>query len=327
MRPREGRDDDIRQPESELRGESLYCCCITGIESRVSRGQITMIWIRRSVGARIVRIRIHRDRRNIARHRSQVRKIRKVVRMVGHRGNVIVRTTAFVVTEEEDRVCPLRARREGTDNFIHFHLPQKDRLPRPRMLVIVAVTCFDECKARKRAIGQVRVELRNGRNVGNVDAEGIRWIAHCRARRLCWRSARRARWVFVHILKRILQRRKVSGRIFRVRSRRRTVIFIQTEALRDCVVDLPGNICGIQFIKDRRNRQLRKVVIATWILDQALRRATREGGDTIVNALARYGREPPVRQSELRCHEVVVVQCILIVIPHCALSGCVGEIS
>ena len=67
------------------------------------------------------------------------------------------------------------------------------------------------------------------------------------------------------------------------------------------------------------------MVIAAGILDQALGRASGEGGDAIGNALARYRREPAIGDGELRCHVVVVVEKSLVVVAHGALAGQIGE--
>src|SRR5215831_10610045 len=65
------------------------------------------------------------------------------------------------------------------------------------------------------------------------------------------------------------------------------------------------------------------IVIAT-IEDEALRGAAGEGCNSVKDALARYGREPPVRNRKLRCHVVVVVQEVLIVVAHGSLASQIG---
>ena len=63
------------------------------------------------------------------------------------------------------------------------------------------------------------------------------------------------------------------------------------------------------------------MVIAAGVLDQALCRAPREGGDAVANALGRNRREPAIGDRELGSHVVVIVEKVLVVIPHGGLTG------
>ena len=66
------------------------------------------------------------------------------------------------------------------------------------------------------------------------------------------------------------------------------------------------------------------MVIVTGVEGEALGGAAAIGGDAVGIALAGDGREPAIGDGELRRHEVVVVQEILIVVAHGALAGGIG---
>src|SRR5258707_903712 len=87
-----------------------------------------------------------------------------------------------------------------------------------------------------------------------------------------------------------------------------TSISRQAKAICNCVVHLPWHTGSIELLEDSIHSQGRDVIIAARIECQALSRASRKGCDAIGSALARYWREPPIRQCKLRGHVVVVVE-------------------
>src|ERR1035437_1618933 len=91
---------------------------------------------------------------------------------------MFVGSSTLVVAEKEDGILPGRTGHESIHNLCHLLLTAQDRCVRPGMLVIEAVTGFNEDKAWKRAFGQIGVIRRQGGNVGCIDTEGIRLIAN-----------------------------------------------------------------------------------------------------------------------------------------------------
>ena len=90
MSPRERRDDEVRNPEAELSGETVECGGVGWMSSRINRPQIAVVVVlsvRRK--ARAVSIRIDGDAANVAFQRSQGR-IGINVRATGNRRDVVV---------------------------------------------------------------------------------------------------------------------------------------------------------------------------------------------------------------------------------------------
>src|SRR5580692_1923822 len=100
--------------------------------------------------AGLVRIGVHGDGGDV-RNGSEGR-IGVFVGMAGHRWNMVVGSAAFVVAEEEDGVFPLGTGHEAVHYLRHLRLPLKNRLARSGMLIVVAVTGLNECKAGKRVV-------------------------------------------------------------------------------------------------------------------------------------------------------------------------------
>src|SRR5882672_1247576 len=134
-----------------------------------------------------------------------------------------------------------------------------------------------------------------------VDTVGIGGIAHD-ARRLCWRDACGFCWVVVDVLVRVSQAREVVSGIHTI-TRDEAVFRVEAEALSDSVVNLPGNLRLIELLEDIRYVELREVVVVSRVFYQALRCAPCESRDAVGDALAGNGREPAIRDRELRCHE------------------------
>src|ERR1700691_2039081 len=234
---------------------------------------------------------------------------------------MVVGSAAFVVAEEEDGIRPLRTRHESIHDARHFHLPKENRLTRPRMLVISAVTGLNECKAGQRTVGEIaEVGLYRG-NVSRVNAEGVVLVVDRNLGALRGSDTGSAGWILIKIIYRIVQAGEVGRGIRRAPRATAVIVSYQAEALGDRVVDLPGDFCLVKFRENIRYIELGKMVIASWILYQALSRASGEGSDAIVNALARDRREPAIGYRELRCHVVVVIEKPLVVIAHGALTG------
>src|ERR1035438_3895052 len=192
---------------------------------------------------------------------------------------MVVWSSTFVVAEEEDRVVPGRAVHERIHHTRHLNLPIQNRLTRPWMLVIVAVTGLNECKAGQRAVGQIGEVGGYPVNVARVDAKGVpRIVNYFGPHGGCLAGS--ARWIVVQILIRIGQVREVCRGIRCVRAGL-AVILVEAKALADRVVDFPRYTCLVKCLEDIRYFELRKPVIAAGVLYQTLGRASREGGDAI----------------------------------------------
>src|SRR6185437_2539595 len=99
--------------------------------------------------------------------------IRILVRMRRNRRHVIVRASALVVTQEEDGTRPLWAVHERIDDFRNLGLSGKNLLAGSRVFVIDPRTLFNECKAGKGAVREIRIILRQWRDVIWIDTERI----------------------------------------------------------------------------------------------------------------------------------------------------------
>src|SRR5580658_4177462 len=125
---------------------------------------------------------------------------------------MIVRSAALVVTEEENGIRPLRTGHEAIYNIRYLRLTLQNRLSRTWMLIVVAVACFNKCKAGKRLVSEITEISGQRGNVSGIDAKGIRRIAD-RAGLLCGSFACRAARVLVQILIRIGQVSEVGRRV------------------------------------------------------------------------------------------------------------------
>ena len=165
------------------------CCAAASPESvpgsaipeRRGSSQITVQ--RRSVGsicrnARIERIRIHGNARNVRRIVSQELGIRQVVGVPRDWRHVIVGTACFVIAPEEDRILPRRARHKSIEQARHLSLTHQNRLPRSRMFIVIAIARLDPREAGQRAIRQVGGELGERSDVIHIDAKSVVWIPH-----------------------------------------------------------------------------------------------------------------------------------------------------
>ncbi len=234
----------------------------------------------------------------------------------GNRRHVVEGASPFVVGEEEDGARPGGAGHQRVDDFGDFELTGEDGLPGTGMLVVVAVTGFDERKGGQRVLADVGVVLRQRRDMAGVNAEGVGRIAD-RAGGLRGGLAGRAGGIVVHVFGGVAEDEEIGAGEFGAL----ISAFVRgAHGLIDGVVDLPRNAGLIEFLEDGLNAQLGQVIVGAGIVSEALRGTAGEGGDAVVDALAGDGREPTVGNRELRRHVVVVVQEFLVVIAHGAFA-------
>ena len=132
------RDDDIRQTEADLGGESLLGDDVGGIGSGIAGMQIAVHGGRASGrNARVIAVGIDCDGADVG-VEGFIGGIGVVVGVAGHGRHVFVRTSAFVVAEEEDGAAPGGAGHEGVDDLRDLALAFEDGLRGARMLVIEA---------------------------------------------------------------------------------------------------------------------------------------------------------------------------------------------
>jgi len=159
------------------------------------------------------------------------------------------------------------------------------------MFVVDSVGRFDEGITRQRVTRDVGHVLSERRDMGDVDAEGVARISDGLLRSDGGRDRRGLHGILIEVFRRISESRERGYRISIGLSAGTTVaIFFGTTSGSKRVVDPPGDVVLIQFLKNSWNGQLRSnAVVDERIVDETLGGTSGHGGDAIGSTFAGDG--------------------------------------